>query len=282
MLEDNSTSVIVHDYCPYDYCYPATDRVPVNLNLENGSNAQCAFHRSGRLCGSCEDGYSLTLGSSKCEHCSSYWLLLILPFGLAGIGLVVLMMACNLTLASGTISGILFYANMLVANRETFFPYQRQNVLTVFVSWLGLNFGISSCFYDGMDGFGKTWIQISFEVYLIVLVFLVIALGRNTRISALFHKYKLNPVHTLATLMMLSYEKLSRRIFSLLAFTRLHYPNETVRVWLFDPSLTYMDGNCSDFHNHNRCHFYSCLAVQQVPRCEIQILLLQHFHLPFL
>ena len=242
MSDENSTSIVAHGYCPYDYCYPSTDDVLVNLNKENGSDAQCAFHRSGRLCGSCPDGYSLTLGSSKCERCSNYWLLLILPFGLAGICLVVLMMACNLTLAAGTINGVLFYANILVANRATFFPYQEQNVLTVFVSWLGLNLGIATCFYDGMDGFGKTWVQISFEVYLIVLVFVVIALGRNTRVSAFFHNYKLNPVHTLATLIMLSYEKLSRRIFSLLAFTHLKYPTGTVTVWLFDPNLNYMEG----------------------------------------
>ena len=242
VLDENSTSIVSHEYCPYDYCYPSTDKVIVNLNEENGSNTQCAFHRSGRLCGSCQDGYSLTLGSSKCEQCSNYWLLLIFPFGLAGICLVVLMMACNLTLAAGTINGVLFYANILVANRATFFPYQEQNVLTVFVSWLGLNLGIATCFYDGMDGFGKTWVQISFEVYLIVLVFVVIALGRFTRVSTFFHHYKLNPVHTLATLIMLSYEKLSRRIFSLLAFTRLKYPTGTVTVWLFDPNLEYMEG----------------------------------------
>ena len=242
--DDNSTndSIIIHDHCPYDYCYAATERVEVNLNHENGSNAQCAFHRSGRLCGSCKDGYSLTLGSSRCDQCSNYRLLLILPFGLAGIGLVVLMMVCNLTVASGTINGLLFYANILIANRTIFFPYQQQNVLTIFVSWLGLNLGIATCFYDGMDGFGKMWVQILFEVYLIALVVVILVLGRNMKVAAFFHNHKLNPVHTLATLIMLSYEKLSRRTFSLLAFTHLELPSGDTRVWLFDPSLDYMKG----------------------------------------
>ena len=239
---ENDTDVIVHKYCPYDYCYPPTDKVEVNLNEANGSDAQCALKRSGRLCGSCEDGYSLTLGSSKCEKCSNYWLFLILPFGLVGIGLVVIMMTCNLTLASGTLNGLLFYANILIANRVTFFPLQKQDVLTVFISWLGLNLGISTCFYDGMDGFGKTWVQISFEVYLIFLVVMIIVLGRSVRISSLFHRYRLHPVHTLATLLMLSYEKLTRRIFSLVAYTHLTYPNKTITVWLFDPSLSYIEG----------------------------------------
>ena len=242
--DDNTTndSIIIHDHCPYDYCYPATERVEVDLNRENGSDAQCAFHRSGRLCGSCEDGYSLTLGSSTCEQCSNYWLLLVFPFGLAGIGLVVLMMVCNLTVTSGTINGLLFYANILIANRTIFFPYQNQNVLTIFVSWLGLNLGVATCFYDGMDGFGKMWVQILFEVYLIALVVVILVLGRNTKVAAFFHNHNINPVHTLATLIMLSYEKLSRRTFSLLAFTHLELPSGKKNVWLFDPSLDYMKG----------------------------------------
>ena len=242
--DDNTTnvSIIIHDHCPYDYCYAAMERVEVDLNHENGSNAQCAFHRSGRLCGSCEDGYSLTLGSSTCKQCSNYWLLLVFPFGLAGIGLVVLMMVCNLTVASGTINGLLFYANILIANRTIFFPYQKQNVLTIFVSWLSLNLGVATCFYDGMDGFGKMWVQILFEVYLIALVVMILVLGRNTKVAAFFHNHKLNPVDTLATLIMLSYEKLSRRTFSLFAFTHLEYPSGKKSVWLFDPSLDYMKG----------------------------------------
>ena len=239
--DGNNTDVIVHDHCPYDYCYPPTTSVDINLtNSENGSDSQCAFHRSGILCGSCKDGYSLTLGSSRCEQCSNYWLLLILPFGVAGLALVVLMMSLHITLASGTINGLLFYANVVIANRASFFPFEQQNFLTVFVSWLGLNLGIATCFYDGMDGFGKMWMQLSFEFYLIFLMIVIIALGRSVRVSNFFYRCGINPVHTLATLIMLSYEKLSRKIFLLLSFTRLTYPNGTVTVWLFEPGLKYM------------------------------------------
>ena len=237
---NHSVGFVIHNHCPYDYCRPATEKVEVNLNSKFGSDAQCAFNRNGRLCGGCKDNYSLTLGSSKCKKCSNYWLLLIIPFGLAGICLVAFMMMCNLTLAAGTLSGPLFYANILIANRATFFPYQKQDVLTVLVSWLGLNLGISTCFYNGMDSFGKMWVQISFEVYLIILVLLVIVLGRGAKVSAFFHKYNLNPVNTLATLVMLSYEKLSRKIYSLLAYTYMNYSNGTDRVWLFDPNVKYL------------------------------------------
>lgn len=240
----NVTEVIVHDFCPHDYCYPPT--IPVNINLtnyKNGSDAQCAFHRSGILCGSCEDGYSLTLGSSRCQECSNYWLFLIVPFGVVGVCLAVLMMLCNLTIASGTLNGLILYANIVIGNYATYFPFQKQNVLTVFVSWLGLNLGMATCFYRGMDGFGKMWVQLSFEVYLFILMVLIILLGRSVYISNFFHRHNLKPVHTLATLIMLSYEKLSRKIFSLVSYTTLVYPNGTNdTVWLFDPNLHLLKG----------------------------------------
>ena len=38
-------------HCPYDYCVPPSIPVYINLNKENGSDAQCAFNHSGLLCG---------------------------------------------------------------------------------------------------------------------------------------------------------------------------------------------------------------------------------------
>ena len=243
LSSDNVTdSFVIHDHCPYDYCYPAASKVEIDLGAPDGSDAQCAFNRSGCLCGSCAEGFSLTLGSTRCMKCTNYWLLLIIPFMLAGVALVALLMICNLTLAVGTINGPLFYANIVIANQATFFPFQEQNFFTVFVSWLGLNLGMATCFYDGMDSFGKTWVQISFELYLILLIVFIIVLGKSVRVSNFLHRYNLNPVHTLATLLLLSYEKLSRRIFSLLSFTTLRYGNETETLWLFDPSFKYLEG----------------------------------------
>lgn len=152
------------------------------------------------------------------------------------------MMVCNLTLAAGTLNGLLFYANILIANRSIFFPFE--SFLTVFVSWLGLNLGLSVCFFKGMDAYSKILIQISFEVYLIILMIAIILLGRNVRIATFFHKYKLHPVHTLATLIMLSYEKLSHKVYSIVAFTKLVYPNNKTPdiVWLHDPCFMYDHG----------------------------------------
>jgi len=80
---NQTEEVYIYPYCPFDYCYPPTEPVYVNLNTPNGADAQCAFNRSGKLCGSCQDGLSLSLGSSRCMSC-----VLLIPFAIAGIVLV--------------------------------------------------------------------------------------------------------------------------------------------------------------------------------------------------
>ena len=238
---NDDSDILVHDYCPYDYCRPPSENAAFWFNLSdtNGSDAQCAFNRTGQLCGCCQDGYSLTLGGSECRLCTNTGLVLIIPFALAGIALVLVMIVCNLTLATGTINGPLFYANILIANRFVFFPQHKLSIpLQVFVSMLGLNLGITTCFYDGLDGLGKIFLQIAFEAYLIFLVVVVILMGRSVRVSNFFHKFNFYPLHTLATLIVLSYEKLSRKIFSLFAFTSLHYTHNNTAadsIWLFYP-----------------------------------------------
>ena len=46
---------VVHPNCPYDYCHPPTMSVSINLNLHNGADAQCAYNRTGVLCGVCQE-----------------------------------------------------------------------------------------------------------------------------------------------------------------------------------------------------------------------------------
>ena len=55
---------VIHPNCPLDYCQPQTINVSINLNLPNGADAQCAYNRTGTLCGACQEHLSLSLGSS--------------------------------------------------------------------------------------------------------------------------------------------------------------------------------------------------------------------------
>ena len=84
----------------------------------------------------------------------------------------------NLTVAFGTLNRLIFYANIVATNQYKFFP--STNVVTVFVSWLNLELGIDTCFFDGMDFYWKTWIQLAFPAYILLLVILVIIVSEHS------------------------------------------------------------------------------------------------------
>ena len=130
---------LIYVYCPFDYCLPPIIlSAPVNLNLPNGADAQCTLNHTGLLCGACKAGLSLSLGSSKCLKCPDYWPILftfitIVAF-LAGTGLVVLLLWLNMTVAVGTLNGLLFYTNIVAANRIVILPYPEPNFIAIFMS----------------------------------------------------------------------------------------------------------------------------------------------------
>ena len=175
---------LTHPQCPLDYCIPPTSKVYINLNEEDGSDKQCAFNRSGILCGKCRPGFSLSLGSSRCIKCSVHWpmvcLAIIITATLSGVLLIVVLLALNLTVAMGTINGIIFYANIVNANTSTYFPFSKPNYATIFIAWLNLEFGIDTCFFEGMDMFWNTLLQLIFPLYVIFLVIMVILISEHS------------------------------------------------------------------------------------------------------
>ena len=233
---------ILHKHCPLDYCHPPIENISVNLNIDNGANELCAFNRSGKLCGTCEDGLSLSLGSSRCMPCTNNWLALVIGFALAGVALIAFLLKLNFTVAVGTFNGLIFYANIFAANRAIFFPHDETKILTVFIAWVNLDFGFETCFYDGMDGYVKTWLQLAFPLYVISLVVAIIIISDySTKFAALFTGK--NPIATLATLILLSYTKLLRTIIASLSFTTLQYSNGSHEVvWLVDANIPYLSG----------------------------------------
>ncbi len=162
----NGTGYVVSN-CVFDYCVEK----PIDISLSN-RDEQCAYNRSGVLCGECEPGLSLVLATSNCKECSNLYLLLLIPFALAGILLVALIIVLNITIATGNIHGLIFYANVVAANRAIFFP-SLNNFLTVFVSWVNLDLGIETCFYDGITSQAKVLLQLVFPAYLFLLMLLI-------------------------------------------------------------------------------------------------------------
>ena len=237
---------VIHPNCPFDYCQPQTDKVSINLNLPNGADAQCAFNRTGTLCGACQEHLSLSLGSSRCLPCPSHWpavfVVILLAAIIAGILLVTALLALNMTVAVGLINGFIFYANIMSANSAVFFPSSEPSFPTVFVAWLNLDLGIDVCFFDGLDTYIKTWLQLAFPVYIISLVVNIIIVSEySPRFADLIGRK--DPIATLATLILLSYAKLLSITITALSFTDINYPDGSQEtVWLPDGNVKYFQG----------------------------------------
>ena len=135
--------------------------------------------------------------------CTNIYLLLLIPFAVMGVALVFLLLVCKLTVATGTLSGLVFYANIIGVNRITFLPVKSTNVFSAFIAWINLDFGIEMCFYNGMDAYSETWLQFVFLVCIWVIVGLVILVSHYTA-----NLLGNNPVSVLATLIHLSYTKI--------------------------------------------------------------------------
>ena len=207
----SNTTARYSQHCPLPYCKSAL--VAINLSAQNGVDRQCLNHRSGVLCGRCKNGYSLAVGSSHClHHCSNEYLSLLLLFSAAGVLLVLFIKYLNLTTAQGMINGFIFYANIVQTNKNVFLTSNEVvvRVFAAFIAWFNLDVGIEMCFYHGLDAYTKTWLQFVFPLYLWALAGGIILVCRYSPVATRF--FGNNSVHVLATIFLLSYNKLLRII----------------------------------------------------------------------
>ena len=250
-----SDGLILHPQCPFDYCVNDTVVFPLN-----NTDIQCAYDRSGLLCGACKRGYSLVLGSSICKQCTNNYLALLVPFAVMGVALVLLLLVCKLTVATGTLSGLLLYANIIGVNRTIFLPVESTNAFTFFIAWLNLDFGVETCFYNGMDTYSKTWLQFVFPVYIFMIVGLMVLVSHfSSKFARLLGN---NPISVLATLILLSYTKILRTLITVLYVTELEYPTYNSMVWLYDANIGY-------------------LSVKHIPLFLVAVLIFLFLFLPY-
>ena len=148
-------------------------------------------------------------------------------------------------------NGLLFYANIVQANYQIFLPIDTTNPLkyfyTIYLGWLNLDFGIETCFYDGMDIVAYSWLQFLFPLYLWVLVIIVILSARYSQRVA--HNLGQNPIAVLATVPLISYGKMLKAIIMPLSWAKLqtitqensNTSNNTEIVWLYNGNILYYD-----------------------------------------
>ncbi|XP_064397146.1 uncharacterized protein LOC135344019 [Halichondria panicea] len=226
-----------YENCPNRYCI-------TEGNFTFSNDGICDNNRSGVLCGSCKMNTSLMLGGDVCGDCSdNAYLALLVVFAVAGILVVALIFLLQMTVASGTINGLIFYANILNSNQTVFFPKGFFRSYTIFISWLNLDFGIETCFYDGMTQIAYSGLQFVFPVYIWILAGLIVVLCRySVRVSKFFSTS--DPVAVLATIILLSFNSLAQNIISIFYYSTINNPgNMRTAVWRYDGNVDYASGH---------------------------------------
>ena len=229
---NGSYTYIISPYCPFHYCLPYSS----NLLLAT-PDMQCQYERSGILCGHCQDGLSTVFGSSQCKHCSSLYLFIVVPIAIAGVLMVIALFVFNITVNSGSFNTYIFYVNMISINYSSFCPNSYSFYCTP-LSLFNLDLGIETCFYNGMDDYGKIWLQLTFPFYLIMIALTLIISSRySTKVQRLTARRSLQ---VLATLFLLSYTKLLLAVCQVLfAYSSVMYlPSQHSKtVWSVDASV---------------------------------------------
>lgn len=247
--EDNTTAgmptaIKYNENCPFDYC--RKEEMKLHLNMSVKAENICANNRTGIMCGTCKELYSSVLGSSKCEICSNRNLIpLLITFAFAGLFLVAVLTLLNLTIAEGTLSGLIFYANIIECNSSFIIPSSNHYsfptpIFRVFIAWINLDLGITTCFFDGMDDYTEAWLQFVFPLYIWSISIVIILLTSKFQVVARIASR--NAVKVLATLVLLSYATFTYAVVSAFSFSRVHTlgrDNSTETVWLLDGNLTY-------------------------------------------
>ena len=229
---NNSHSYNVSSQCPFDYCLPYSS----HLNLSN-PDSQCQFKRSGVVCAQCQQGLSTVLGSSNCKQCSNFYLLLIIPIAIADVVLVMMLFTFDLTVTNGIINTLIFYINIISIN-YSLFSFDSNSPDYTILSLLNLDLGIETCFYDGMDGYTKMWLQLLFPSYLMIIAFTLIIGSRH---SSKLRRLTANRVlKVLATLFLLSYTKTLLTVCQVLFFfsSVTHLPSKHITIfWSADTGV---------------------------------------------
>ena len=181
----------------------------------------------------CKPGLSSSFGSPRCIKCpTNRFVIIVIASIVAGVAIVIFILALNMTVAVGTLNGILFYAHIVAANAETyFFAFLTPHIVTVFISWLNLDIGFDVCLFEGLHPLIKPLTQLAFPAYIILLVIIVIVASEcSSKFARIIGKG--NPVAVLATMILLSYAKFLNSVLGsiYLLYFRPAYGSRKVRL----------------------------------------------------
>ena len=161
--------------------------------------------------------------------------------------LVLFIKFLNLTITQGMVNGLIFYANIVQSNKDTLLSSSEPavRVFAAFIAWLNLDFGIETCFFSSLDIYLKTWLQFVFPLYLWVLAGGITLACRHSQLATKF--FGNNAVQVLATMLLLSYNKILRIIITVCSMSIIRTQtseSDHIRedvVWTYDGKISFFD-----------------------------------------
>ena len=247
--------------CPFGYCdnnysliyfYSGDLTSNQSFKLSDGITDYhpplCLYQREGTLCGRCSEGLSVVFGSTECHHCNNAWLATISIYLVAGPLFIFLLYALRLTLTTGTLNGIIFYAQAANCGLLNILKYVYYNnpsnerfigVTILFLRLLNLDTVhiLPLCFFNGMTELWKAGLSLIFPIYLLTIVVVLIIFSRfSIRLS---NKISHSSVQVLVTIVHLSFSNLLLRLINVLAYAEVYTSDNVVRVWYFDGNVKY-------------------------------------------
>ena len=198
----------------------------------------CQDYHTGILCGKCKEGYSKVIGSDECYKCSDISYLYILLIILLGVGLVIALFLCKLTVSDTLFGSVIFYASMTEISLRREALNNHHQILNSFMSFLNISLGFRLCIYNGLTSLTKTAFLFIYPIYLwLIVILLTIASKKSTRLSNLISR---SAVQVLATLFCLSFSKLISVTMHVFLYATVQTPEGNMLVWYEDGNVLYL------------------------------------------
>ena len=245
-------------FCPINYCnFTCCETFNGYYHLSPVRDNQCRSHRSGVACGSCEEGYTLSLDSVECVHakeCSIGWAIIILTlivlYWIVIIAAVFSMM--HFKVGMGYLYGIMYYYSVvdIVLNHNYYLLdklYTTINVMSSITKIIPQFLG-GFCFITNMSGIDQQFIHYIHPVAIsLFLVMITVLARRSRRLSSFISK---GIIHVICFLLLLSYTSLATTSLLLMRPLIFHDVNKV---------YTYVSPDVEYFHGRHLV--YTIMAI---------------------
>ena len=151
----------------------------------------CGQNRAGVLCGECKAGYSVLLGTERCEKCTNYYLFLLIPILIVATGFVLVVFYFNFDAFSGYLNAFLYSYQSI----DTVLPeiIELDPFISVVIGILclsGTGNTVGLCLFHGFTDLHKLGFNLAVPIYILLFtVFIGVCLS-----AKLFSRFSGNAI----------------------------------------------------------------------------------------